>query len=155
MKPWQPKENFYHYYIVANRHFLHKVSLNRLFQKCKISLCRNFVAKSANPSVDYLQQNLLNLKNAECSSAEYFVTESFRKQSADPSVDYSLQNLLNFNAECLFVEYFVAESFRSQIVDPSVDCSQQNLLNFRSAECLSAEYFIVENFSLPGYSTLR
>ena len=55
IKPWQPKENFHHYYTVANHYFLCKVSLSKLFQKCKMSLRRNFVVESANPSVDCSQ----------------------------------------------------------------------------------------------------
>ena len=115
MKLWQPKENFHHYYTIANHYFLRKVSLSRLFQKCKISLSRNLVAESANPLADCSQQNLLNFRSAKCSSAEYFVAGSFKKQSTDPSTDCSQQNLLNFNAECLSAEYFVAESFEAKV----------------------------------------
>lgn len=45
-------------------------------------------SKSADPSADCSQQNLLNF-NAECLFAEYFVAESFRSQSANPSADCS------------------------------------------------------------------
>ena len=95
MKLLKPKENFHHYYTIANHYFLREVSFSTLLQKCKMSLHRNFVVESANPSADCSQQNVLNFRSAECLSAEYFIAENFRSQNVDLSTDYLQQNLLN------------------------------------------------------------
>ena len=175
MKLQKPKENLHHHYTATNRNFLHKVFFNRPFQKCKMSLCRNVVAESADPSIDCSQQNLLNFRSVECSFAEYFIIESFRSQNIDLSTNYLQQNLRNFKSvECIFTEYFIVENFKSQNVDLFADYLQQNLLNFRmfigrifrsriptmqsvhrhnisqqnprNAECSFAEYLVGENF---------
>ena len=95
MKLQKPKEKFHHYYTIANHYFLCEVSFSRLFQKCKMSLRRNFVAESIDPSANCSQQNLLNFKSAECLSVGYFIVENFRSQNVDLSTDYLRQNLLS------------------------------------------------------------
>ena len=142
------------------------------FSSAKYFIEENFRSHNVDLSIDYLQQNLLssrmfisrifhskileminvhwqnilqqNPRNAECSLAEYFVTESqkfrmfvnriFHRGKFQKTKYRSFGKL--FIAECAkfqkcimpIAEYFIAESFRSQNANISANQSQQNIL---------------------------
>nr|POF25912.1 hypothetical protein CFP56_37915 [Quercus suber] len=101
-----------------------------------MSLCRNFVAESTDPSAGYSQQNLLNFRSTECSSAEYFIAENFRSHNVDLSTDYLQQNLLN--SIMFFGRLFAADC-------SSADCSRQTV----RGRLFTVEYFATE-FCIPA-----